>query len=147
MYIHTKTEPVISAPFFLSLCGKMEPYSYFSRAPSASLPYPSPSSSASFQLPPQLGEGSDHWTFEENKRFEIAIAEVDLGAPDLFESLQTRVPEKTLWQIKKHFEELFEDIEKIEMGIVPIPDYNTTTTHVKSNPRKKGTTWTEEEHQ
>lgn len=129
----------------------MEPYSYFSRAPSPSLPYPSPSSSASFQLPPQLGEGSDQWTFEENKRFEIALAEVDLGAPDLFENLQTRVPEKTLWQIKKHFEELFEDIEKIEMGIIPIPDYNTTTTHVKSNPssqpRKKGTTWTEEEHQ
>ncbi|PRQ47176.1 putative transcription factor MYB-HB-like family [Rosa chinensis] len=126
----------------------MEPFSFFPTAPSP--PFPSSSSSALLESTAQLAEDGDQWTFEENKRFETALAEFDLGAPDLFDNIQTRVPGKTLWEIKKHLDDLFEDIEKIETGIIPIPNYKTTPTQVKSNPRsqprKKGVIWTEEEH-
>ncbi|KAL6226891.1 hypothetical protein ACLB2K_000850 [Fragaria x ananassa] len=133
----------------------MDQLSYLPTAP-PSPPFPSSSSSSSalFKSPPQLAEdhGDDQWTFEENKRFEDALAEFDdLGAPDLLETIHARVPGKTLWEIKKHFDDLVEDIEKIETGMIPIPNYKTTPTEVKSNPprsqpRRRGLVWSEEEH-
>ena len=113
--------------------------------------FPSSSSSTLSISQPQLVEDhGEQWTFEENKRFENALAEFGLGAPDLCENIHSRVPGKTLSQIKKHLDDLFEDIDNIEKGIIPIPDYKSTPTQVKSNPkskaRKKGVTWTEEEH-
>ncbi|CAK9139368.1 unnamed protein product [Ilex paraguariensis] len=92
------------------------------------------------------------WTFEENKLFENAIAECKLDSPDLFQTIASKVPGKTIQQIKEHYEALVEDIEMIESGCVPLPDYKTTnndrdlsvSTHQQ---RRKGVPWTKEEHE
>ncbi|KAL6274256.1 hypothetical protein ACE6H2_024948 [Prunus campanulata] len=74
--------------------------------------------------PPQQPEkpSDDQWTFDENKRFENALTELNLDAPYLFQKLSTRVPGKTVAQVKKHFEALFEDILMIESGRIAVPE-------------------------
>ncbi|KAF5453778.1 hypothetical protein F2P56_023499 [Juglans regia] len=117
-------------------------------------------------IPGQLEHDTDHdyhqWSFEENKIFEKALVEFDFPSPDLFEKIATRIPRKTLPQIKQHFEALLKDIQMIESGLVPVPDYdgdtdNTTTSDNISAPtidnkfqhakRKKGKPWSEREHE
>ena len=105
--------------------------------------------------PPQLEY--TEWNFEENKIFENALAEFDLDCPNLFEQITTRLPGKTIPQIKKHFEALTEDIEMIESGLVLMPNYKTSESKEnKSVPvvenksgkkRRKGVPWTSEEHE
>ncbi|KAI9391284.1 hypothetical protein POPTR_007G064600v4 [Populus trichocarpa] len=96
------------------------------------------------------------WTLEENKLFENAIAEFDPGSPDFFEKISERIPEKTLKQTEDHFLILIEDVEKIESGLTPLPDYGTTSrgdkgkgsnSNDKPKQRKKGVPWTGEEHE
>ncbi|KAF8379130.1 hypothetical protein HHK36_028559 [Tetracentron sinense] len=112
---------------------------------------------------PQLTE----WTRYENKLFENALAEFDLDTPDRFEKIASRVPGKTIDQIVKHYESLVEDIEFIDSGHYPIPDYVTIdelqqepdhqaskqsgfakgSTSGRNCDRRRGVPWTEEEHQ
>ncbi|KAL5818937.1 hypothetical protein ACOSQ4_022779 [Xanthoceras sorbifolium] len=100
------------------------------------------------------------WTWEENKVFENALAELDHGSPYLFELIALRVPAKTTSQIQKHYndliEDLIEDLRMIESDVVPPPSYDNTTTSSSSTtngtgngakrPRKKGILWSQEEH-
>ncbi|GMP26887.1 hypothetical protein CsSME_00003139 [Camellia sinensis var. sinensis] len=97
------------------------------------------------------------WTFEENKLFENTLAEFDLNSMDLFEKIASRILGKTVDQIKEHYESLVEDVEMIESGFVPLPDYeiikndgNGSTLTVQNNfnyqQRRKGGPWTKEEH-
>ncbi|CAL5384071.1 unnamed protein product [Camellia sinensis] len=76
---------------------------------------------------------------------------------DLFEKIASRIPRKTIDQIKEHYEALVEDVEMIESGFVPLPDYeiikndgngSTPTVQNKFNyqQRRKGGPWTKEEH-
>ncbi|CAB4288001.1 unnamed protein product [Prunus armeniaca] len=91
----------------------------------------------------------DQWTFDENKRFENALTELNLDAPYLFQKLSTRVPGKTVAQVKKHFEALFEDILMIESGHIAVPEYNkiSTESKVTTKPfRRRRTPWTKHEH-
>ncbi|KAA8532092.1 hypothetical protein F0562_006766 [Nyssa sinensis] len=99
------------------------------------------------------------WTFEENKLFENALAELNLETPDLLEKITSRVPGKTVEQIKEHYEALVDDIKMIESGCVPLPRYkNPKEDEIKGSsdaarnkpthrPRKKGIPWTPEEHE
>ncbi|KAA8547612.1 hypothetical protein F0562_004041 [Nyssa sinensis] len=116
---------------------------------------------------PQLEVEHTEWTFEENKLFENALAEFDHSSPAFFQNVASRVPWKSIDQIKNHYEALVEDIEMIESGHVPIPKYNETIegpegefdqiTNEKGSSsrvektdsnqqRRKGVPWTEEEH-
>ncbi|KAG5529933.1 hypothetical protein RHGRI_030345 [Rhododendron griersonianum] len=66
------------------------------------------------------------WTFEENKVFENAIAEFNLDSPDIFQKIAFRIPGKTIGQVIEHYEALVEDVEMIESGRIPLPDYKDT---------------------
>ncbi|KAL7227203.1 hypothetical protein ACSBR1_022138 [Camellia fascicularis] len=48
------------------------------------------------------------WTFEENKLFENTLAEFNLNSIDSFEKIASRIPGKTIDQIKEHYEALVE---------------------------------------
>ncbi|VVA10081.1 PREDICTED: mRNAion factor [Prunus dulcis] len=100
--------------------------------------------------PPQPEKpNDDQWTFDENKRFENALTELNLDAPYLFQKIRTRVPEKTVAQVKNHFEALFEDILMIESGHIAVPEYNKISieSKVTTKPfRRKRTPWTKHEH-
>ena len=98
------------------------------------------------------------WTFEENDMFENFIAEFNTTSADVFERIGFRFPGKTMDQIKEHYRTLVEDVEKIELGLVPLPDYkdidseiNKSVIGVESKPgyqhRRKGVPWSKEEHE
>lgn len=122
-------------------------------------------------LSSEVDSQQTEWTPEENKMFENAVGEFDPGSPGFFQNLASRIPWKSIQQIKKNYQDLVEDVEMIDTGPVPLPDYGTlvedpkhgqvlvdnkgkgalTRRAVKNNnashPRRKGTPWTEAEHQ
>ncbi|KAL6959790.1 hypothetical protein U1Q18_039944 [Sarracenia purpurea var. burkii] len=116
-------------------------------------PLLSPSSLLSLPLSsPQLM--NTEWTFEEDKVFENAIAEFDVTSVDFLEKIGSKIPGKTLDQIKEHYEALIVDVEKIELGVIPLPDYVDDSNKKSSSrgtssarQRKKGVAWTKEEHE
>ncbi|XP_057809040.1 transcription factor DIVARICATA-like [Salvia miltiorrhiza] len=109
--------------------------------------------------PPSLSEmpkPSREWNSEENKVFENALAELDHSSPTFFESIASKVPWRSIEDIKLHYQALVQDIEMIESGNFPIPDYPTLDLQPKPDddsknktgpPRRRGIPWTEEEHQ
>ncbi|KAL8476716.1 hypothetical protein ACS0TY_029133 [Phlomoides rotata] len=107
------------------------------------------------------------WTFEENKLFENALVDIDLNSPTFLENVASRVPWKSMEDVKNHYEALFDDIKEIESCKFLLPDYpdlnvedNQDVTMTQqdqpkkdegSTPnchqRRRGVLWTEEEHQ
>lgn len=117
------------------------------------------------------------WTYDENKMFEDALTEFDHNSPDFFENIASRLPWKSAFDVKIHYQCLLRDLELIRTGQVPVPDYQDnhinvvktededaaamdqaqdtqapTRAHVKgkapaSQNRRRGVPWTEEEHQ
>ncbi|KAG5534466.1 hypothetical protein RHGRI_022560 [Rhododendron griersonianum] len=69
------------------------------------------------------------WTFEENKAFESALAEVGLDSPAFFNHVASRVPSKSMDDIKRHYARLLQDVEMIEAGFFPMPRYVTPHDH------------------
>lgn len=63
------------------------------------------------------------WTFEQNKRFEHAIAMYDNDAPDFWHNLAKATGGKTVEEVKRHYEQLVEDIKLIESGKSPKLNY------------------------
>eukprot|EP00262_Sarcandra_glabra_P005241 TRINITY_DN1661_c0_g1_i1.p1 TRINITY_DN1661_c0_g1~~TRINITY_DN1661_c0_g1_i1.p1 ORF type:complete len:264 (+),score=30.27 TRINITY_DN1661_c0_g1_i1:58-849(+) len=104
------------------------------------------------------------WTPYENKQFEKALAVVEADTPHRWEKVASMVPGKTPLQIQKHYESLVEDVAFIDSGCFPIPQYvpneyveefskfrvpKRSLLSVKSgsdHERRKGVSWTEEEH-
>ncbi|GAB2211155.1 hypothetical protein Droror1_Dr00016447 [Drosera rotundifolia] len=110
------------------------------------------------------------WTKEENKKFESALAVYDDRTPNRWLHVTAMVPGKSVWDVIRHYEELEEDVNCIEAGLVPIPSYLGTAafdldwgdddgrfdgaSRKKSvgmarnheHERKKGVPWTEDEH-
>ncbi|CAN4093864.1 unnamed protein product [Withania somnifera] len=64
------------------------------------------------------------WSEQENKLFENALAIYDTETPDRWRKLAKAVGGKTEEQVKSHYEKLVEDINRIESGNVPLPNYN-----------------------
>lgn len=127
----------------------------------------------SFFLGASAGAGAG-WSFEENKMFENALADMDPSCPEFFENIGSRVPWKSNEDIRNHYHALVEDINMIESGNFPIPDYssfekqqedynktieeegfgspseelsNNNKTRNGGQHRRRGVPWTEEEHQ
>ncbi|KAH6780293.1 hypothetical protein C2S52_011530 [Perilla frutescens var. hirtella] len=96
--------------------------------------------------------GSD-WTWEEDKAFENALATYYNDA-DMWDKIALAVPGKKIDDIKLHYEALSFDVDAIESGKVPLPNYPSevsvhkerkkSPTHGEQAPR--GMPWTEEEH-
>ncbi|XP_064994667.1 protein RADIALIS-like 4 isoform X1 [Musa acuminata AAA Group] len=62
------------------------------------------------------------WTEEENKRFEIAIARYD-ETPDRWQNVARAVGGKSVEEVKRHYEELENDIKLIDSTTEPIYSY------------------------
>jgi hypothetical protein len=62
------------------------------------------------------------WTAEENKRFEFALAGLDLCRPD-WEKVARAIPGRTIREVVSHFKNLQLDFQQIESGQVPLPVY------------------------
>ncbi len=105
----------------------------------------------------------DEWSFAEVKIFEKALEEFGLDSPGLFERIAARLPRKTETRVWNRWEILLTEIEMIESGFIPIPNYKTaaetTSTTTKSVPpvpvpviekkpkRTRGVPWTQQEHE
>lgn len=66
---------------------------------------------------------SSNWTTKQNKRFENALAMLDKDTPDLWQKVTRAVGGKTVEEVKRHYEDLVEDVRQIEEGYVPLPNY------------------------
>lgn len=90
-----------------------------------------------------------NWTREEDKAFENALATYYNNA-DMWDKILLAVPGKTIEDLKLHYEALNKDVEGIESGTVPLPDYPSKAGALKekkkSEQAQRGAPWTEEEH-
>ncbi|XP_027190333.1 protein RADIALIS-like 6 [Cicer arietinum] len=66
------------------------------------------------------------WTPKQNKLFEKALAKYDKDTPDRWINVAKAVGEKSVEEVKRHYEILLEDLKHIESGRVPIPNYKST---------------------
>lgn len=68
------------------------------------------------------------WSKEEDKAFENAIAlhwtQNDDSQEDAWLKIASLVPTKTVDELKHHYEVLKEDLDAIEAGRIPVPDYS-----------------------
>lgn len=72
-----------------------------------------------------MGSNSS-WTAQQNKLFEDALAVYDKDTPDRWQNLARAVGGgKTVEEVKCHYQKLVEDIQHIESGKVPLPDYGS----------------------
>lgn len=64
-----------------------------------------------------------NWTYQQNKLFEKALAIYDKDTPDRWHNVAFMVGGKSPEEVKRHYEILLEDLNCIEAGQVPFPDY------------------------
>lgn len=69
--------------------------------------------------------GGQTWTAKQNKLFENALAMYDKDTPDRWQNLARAVGGKTVEEVKRHYEDLVEDLRQIENGQVPLPNYRS----------------------
>ncbi|KAK6939475.1 SANT/Myb domain [Dillenia turbinata] len=65
------------------------------------------------------------WTPKQNKQFERALALYDKDTPDRWQNVARAVGGKSPEEVKRHYEILVEDLEHIENGKVPLPNYKS----------------------
>ncbi|CAA2994389.1 RADIALIS-like 3 [Olea europaea subsp. europaea] len=74
------------------------------------------------------------WTAKQNKLFENALATYDKDSPDRWQKMANAVGGgKTAEDVKLHYEKLVEDINHIESGQIPLPNYSSTGDTSKGN--------------
>ncbi|KAD6454202.1 hypothetical protein E3N88_08908 [Mikania micrantha] len=65
--------------------------------------------------------GSGSWTAKQNKDFEEALAVFDKDTPDRWDNIAKAVGGKTAEEVKRHYDNLVEDLKLIHGGHVPTP--------------------------
>ncbi|XP_049407044.1 transcription factor SRM1-like [Solanum stenotomum] len=93
---------------------------------------------------------SSFWTREEDKVFENTLA-IYFNKNNLLRMMEEALPQKSLQDIKDHYNILLEDINDINSGCVPLHNYPEMQSNANQNSkadveRRRGTTWTEQEH-
>ncbi|KAF8022822.1 hypothetical protein BT93_F0364 [Corymbia citriodora subsp. variegata] len=64
------------------------------------------------------------WTARQNKLFENALAIYDKDSPDRWQNLARAVGgNKSVEDVKRHYEMLVDDVNQIEAGQIPLPNY------------------------
>ncbi|XP_015889918.2 protein RADIALIS-like 3 [Ziziphus jujuba] len=63
------------------------------------------------------------WTAKKNKVFENALAMYDRETPDRWHKIANVVGGTTEEEVKRRYQILVEDIDRIESGKVPLPNY------------------------
>lgn len=56
--------------------------------------------------------------------FEDALASYDKDKPEWWQNVARAVGGKSVEEVKRHYQKLVEDINHIETGKVPVPNYN-----------------------
>ncbi|KAJ3686803.1 hypothetical protein LUZ61_015967 [Rhynchospora tenuis] len=56
------------------------------------------------------------WTAKQNKLFERALAVYDKDTPDRWQNVARLVGGKTADEVKRHYEQLLDDLKQIESG-------------------------------
>lgn len=100
----------------------------------------------------------DHWSFDEVKQFEIALATY-YDDPEKFSKIAAEMPGKSVEELEQRHNLLVEEIRNIEDGRTPLPDFSgcngdASASQGSKKPkeaavngdRRKGVPWTEEEH-
>ncbi|KAG8383981.1 hypothetical protein BUALT_Bualt04G0070300 [Buddleja alternifolia] len=59
---------------------------------------------------------SSSWTTKQNKQFEKALAVYDKDTPDRWQNIARAVGGKSAEEVKRHYEILVEDLNRIESG-------------------------------
>ncbi|GMI90660.1 RADIALIS-LIKE SANT/MYB 3, RAD-like 6 [Hibiscus trionum] len=68
-------------------------------------------------------DSNSYWTPKQNKLFEKALAVYDKDTPDRWEKVAAAVGDKSPEEVRRHYEILVMDVNYIESGQIPIPDY------------------------
>ncbi|CAI0436177.1 unnamed protein product [Linum tenue] len=70
------------------------------------------------------------WTPWQNKLFENAVAMFDRDTPDRWHNVARAVGGgKTVDDVQRHYDDLVEDVRRIESGRVPLPNYRKPPRH------------------
>lgn len=83
--------------------------------------------------------GTAIWSYEEEKAFENAIAmhwiDEEASSKEQWEKIASAVPNKSMEEVKQHYQLLVEDVSAIEAGHIQFPNYATeeTTSSNKDN--------------
>ncbi|KAL9660009.1 hypothetical protein QQ045_024819 [Rhodiola kirilowii] len=79
---------------------------------------------------------SSSWTRDEDKKFENALAMYAENSPNRWENVVRHMGgTKTVDQVKQHYQLLVEDINNIEAGKIPPPNYEDATTRMTKHRR------------
>ncbi|KAF9678315.1 hypothetical protein SADUNF_Sadunf07G0022100 [Salix dunnii] len=73
------------------------------------------------------------WSEQKNKLFENAIAIYDKDSPDRWRNIARFVGETTEEEVKKQYEILIDDINRIESDQVPLPNYKNHEESITEN--------------
>lgn len=65
------------------------------------------------------------WTRKENKLFERALAIYDQDTPDRWNNVARAVGGKSAEEVRRHYELLIRDVNDIESGRYPHPNYRS----------------------
>ncbi|KAG0458257.1 hypothetical protein HPP92_023106 [Vanilla planifolia] len=67
------------------------------------------------------------WSRNQNKLFERALAVYDQDTPDRWQNVARFVGGgKTADEVRRHYQRLLEDVQRIESGHVPLPNYRSS---------------------
>ncbi|KAI3721779.1 hypothetical protein L2E82_32797 [Cichorium intybus] len=78
-----------------------------------------------------------NWTFEENKAFENALVLYPEDAVERWELIAGLLPGKTAADVEAHYQKLVEDLDAIEAGLVPLPQYKDDPEEEKAEDSKR----------
>ncbi|CAH1422246.1 unnamed protein product [Lactuca virosa] len=83
-----------------------------------------------------MASSSNVWTWAENKLFENALAKYDKDTPDRWQNI-AKITGKTVEEVKIHYKRLVDDLNAIEDGQIPLPDYEKTEAKACTKPDEK----------
>jgi len=93
----------------------------------------SPKNNMAGQSAASSSNTATNWTSQQNKVFENALAIYDKDTPDRWHNVASMVGGKTPQEVKRHYELLLEDLDSIEAGQVPFPNYKSSGSNNRCN--------------
>lgn len=121
-YLYIRNSLVHTSSPYLHLIQKSEPILNFV----TKITIPILSSSLTQIIIFLCNEMGSSWTPRQNKMFEQALALYDRETPDRWQNVANIVG-RSVEEVKRHYEILKEDVQRIEHGQVPFPRYRTNS--------------------